>query len=421
MERSPGRPPFPRIPGPARGARREAEPFRRRIRAWISANAPAGAGGSPLWERTLLDAGLVCPMWPRRYGGAGLTLRETLVLEEECARAGVPRIGRGAGEHVIGPTVLAHGTAEQKARLLPAILAGDDRYCRAYSEPGHGSDLASVRTRGAVDGGTVVVTGRKSWVDGARSATVMLVLCRTDPEAPRHRGLSCVLVRLDGGDGVERRPVRGADGAHDLCEVLLDGARAPLRDVIGGVGGGWRTVLTALAHERASRMTGRPGLEAGFWDLVEAARKSGRTRDPLVRSRLAEAYTRMSLVRRTAERLAERTGAATDPGPEAALVNLLGAEYHRWFGELALDVVGAPALVRPDGDGYRTDRRQGAFLSGRAATIDAGTGEVLRDVIAERILGLPRDPAARAAVGGRRPGPDGPAEGRSPSLPAPRI
>ncbi|MEU3985746.1 acyl-CoA dehydrogenase family protein [Streptomyces sp. NPDC026672] len=390
------------------------------MREWISANIPAGpAGPAPWsapeahgaagdeetrpaaaaasyarWERRLLAAGLVCPAWPRRYGGAALGPDEVLVLEEECARAGVPRIGRGTGELVVGPVLLAHGTEEQRSRLLPRILSGEDTYCQAYSEAPHGSDLASVTTRGTVTGDEITVTGRKSWVHGAHRATTALVLCRTDPGAARHRGLSCVAVRLDDGD-TELRPVRTADGARDAHEIVFDGARAPLRDVIGGPGGGWSTVMTAVAHHRAGRAAAAHlGFQAEFWDLVSQARKSGRTRDPLVRDQLAWAYTRLALLRWAAVDRPEHGAAFGATGPESAVPSLLRAEYHRRFGEIALNITGAAGLVRPEAgeSPERTDRWQQLFLSSRGDTIAGGTAEILRDIIAERVLGLPKEP-----------------------------
>ncbi|MEV4336956.1 acyl-CoA dehydrogenase family protein [Streptomyces sp. NPDC049590] len=396
MEAAPGTPAFPY---PFR-----AGPFRRRVRAWISASVPPGltVPGRPAahaeWERRLLGAGLVCPAWPRRYGGAGLGVPEVLVLEEECARAGVPRIGRGTGELVVGPVLLAHGTEEQRARLLPGIRSGRDTYCQAYAEPSHGSDPASVRTRGTVVGDEIVISGRKTWVHGARRAGTALVLCRTDPAAERHRGLSCVAVRLDEGNGTRVRPVRSADGTQDLCEVEFDGARAPLRDVVGGLGGGWPVVMTALAHQRAGRaLASLTGFEAAFRDLVREAQKAGRTRDPLVRDQLARTYTRLALLRLTVA----DPPAAGAPGAGAAVTGLLRAEYRRRFGETALAVTGAAGLLGAgpgEEAGDPAGRWQRLFLSGRGDTIGDGTSEVLRDIIAERLLGLPAERNARSGA-----------------------
>ncbi|MFC4034794.1 acyl-CoA dehydrogenase family protein [Streptomyces polygonati] len=387
---------------PSTGA---AERYRQQTRRWIRAHAPAAPTGPEAWpapaaahwERALLDAGLICADWPARYGGSGLGAPESLLLDEEFARAGLPRIRRGAGERVVGPVLLAHGTEEQKDRLLPRIVSGQDTYCVAFAEAGHGSDLASVRTRGEVaeDGaGELRLTGRKSWVQGVERADRALVLCRTDPAAPGTGGLTLVVVGLDPGNGVARRTVQLADGGADCGELEFDGARAPLSDIVGGpggAGGGWPALVTALAYERAGRAASADlGFQEEFWDLVREAGKTGAAQDPLVRDRLAWAYTRITALRLYGRRAATRG----TPGADPAVAQLLSAEYRRRFGEIALDVTGAAGLVRPEGDGYPAGRWQHALLAGRAETIRSGTGELLRDAVAERLLGLPEEPGA---------------------------
>jgi alkylation response protein AidB-like acyl-CoA dehydrogenase len=227
-------------------------------------------------------------------------------------------------------------------------------------------------------------------VSGADRANAIVVLCRTEPQAPRHHGLSCVVLPLD-QDGVEVRPLQQLNGATDVFEVSLDGARATLGNVIGGLGNGWRVALTMLGFERAGRATDRHlGSEREFWELVETARRYGRDRDPLVRQQLAWAYAQVRVLRAQGLRLLARLAAGGEPGPEASLLELSWSEYHRRLGEIAVDVVGADALVRPDGEAYLTDRWQDVFLSSRADTIAAGTSEIRRTVIAEQVLGLPR-------------------------------
>jgi len=317
------------------------------------------------------------------------------------------------GELVIGPTIRVHGTPAQQARYQPGIRSGQDVYCLGFSEPGHGSDLASIETSGRVAGAEIVITGRKAWVLGAERATAMLVLCRTNLDVPGHLGLSCVLVGLDRDNGVDCRPVREMTGAAHLAEVVLDGARAPLGAVIGGVDKGWAPAMTALAHLRsAGAETVHLGLEVELWDLVREAERSGRAQEPKVRAELAWAYPGIAVLRLTALRRAARARAGAQPGPEAAIVNVLGAEHHRRFGEIALEIMGAAGMVRPDGPGYPTSRWQEVFLSSRAATIRSGTSEVLRNLIAERILGLPEEEpggllsllrGVRARIGGGRP------------------
>ncbi|HKF78615.1 MAG TPA: acyl-CoA dehydrogenase family protein [Candidatus Dormibacteraeota bacterium] len=377
-------------PGP------DLQAFRREARAWIAEFAPPGVDGPghpawPEWERRLLEARLVCPQWPGEAGGRGWGGAQLAVFEEECHRAGLPRLTRGVGESIVGPSLIVHGTAGQRARLLPRIVQGRDRHCLGFSEPGHGSDLAGVETLGEVAGDEIVVTGRKTWTAGADRATHVFVLCRTRPDARPHRDLSAVLLPMGGG-GVEVRPLRQMSGATGFFEVRLERTRAALADVIGGLGGGWRVAMTALAFERGGRAAVEHlAHERELWGLIETARRSGRSRDPLVRQQLAWAYAQVQLMRIQGIRRLAQMAVKQEPGVEASMTKLFSSEYHRRFGEIAVDVVGADALVRPDGDGYATDRWQDVFLSGRAETIASGTSEILRDVIAERALGLPGD------------------------------
>ncbi len=289
----------------------------------------------------------------------------------------------------VGAAIAVHGTAEQRARLLPRIADGRDRHCLGFSEPGHGSDLAGVETRAEVAGDDVVVTGRKAWISGAHHATRVLVLCRTGPGEPPHRDLSAVLVPVGAG-GVTVQPVRTLSGAAALSEVMLERARAPLADVIGGLGRGWPVAMTALAFERGGRAAVADlAHERDLWELIETARRSGRSRDPLVRQQLAWAYAQVQLMRIQGMRRLAQLAVKQEPGPEASIARLFESEYRRRFGEIAVDLAGAGAMIRPEGDGYATDRWQDVFLSSRAETISAGTSEIQRDIIAERALGLP--------------------------------
>ncbi|MEV0277879.1 acyl-CoA dehydrogenase family protein [Streptomyces sp. NPDC050610] len=375
-----------------------AEGFRRSVRDWIRANAPAPGGPYEQWERRLLAARLICPAWPREYGGSALGPLDALTLAEECARAGAPLVQRGVGEHLIGPAVMEHGTPAQRSALLPGIVSGEDRYCLGFSEPDHGSDLASAATAGEVRGGEVVVTGLKAWVAEPHRANMIAVLCRTSPASPAHRGLSLVLVPLTPANGVRVCRIRELTGSYGLGEVRLDGARVPLSHAIGGVDGGWAPAMTALAHGRAHEAaSAHLGFEERFWELVREARKSGRAREPEVRAQLAWAYTRITLLRATGLRIAARTAAGADTSGEAAVAALFRSEFGRRFGEIAVGVSGAAELVRPEGDGYGLSEWQEAFLTGRGATIGAGTGEVRRNAVAERVLGLPKE----AGGGGR--------------------
>jgi alkylation response protein AidB-like acyl-CoA dehydrogenase len=392
--------------------------FRAELRDWIAAQAPAGlaeqadwniavtAGGyrreqlaaaaaHPAyaeWEHKLAAARLICPQWPEEYGGQGMDAVRLAVLNEEFHRAGLPRVHRGMGESLVGPSVIVHGTPEQRARFLPRIISGTDVYCQGFSEPGHGSDLASVETRGVIDGDEIVITGQKVWTSGASRATMMFLLCRTDVAAEKHAGLSYVLIPFT-GPGVEYRPIRQMSGAAEFCEDFLDGVRAPLFNVIGGLNNGWRVAMTTLGHERGGRATtAHLGFEREFWELVDTARKYGKSADRLVRQELARAYTGVQLMRFSGLRTLAEVAEGRPPGPEASVAKLFWSEYHKRLGEIAISIVGSDGLLRPDGAGYPTTAWQNVFLSSRAGTIYSGTSEIQRNIIGERGLGLPKEP-----------------------------
>jgi alkylation response protein AidB-like acyl-CoA dehydrogenase len=392
--------------------------FRAGLRDWIAAEAPDGlaeladwnmavttggyrreelaaAAAHPAyaeWERKLAAVRLICPQWPEEYGGQGMDAVRVAVLNEEFHRAGLPRVHRGMGESLVGPSVIVHGTPEQRARLLPRIISGADVYCQGFSEPGHGSDLAAVETRGVIDGDEIVITGQKVWTSGASRATMMFLLCRTDPAVEKHAGLSYVLIPFT-GPGVEYRPIRQMSGASEFCEDFLDGVRASLSNVIGGLNNGWRVAMTTLGHERGGQATtAHLGFEREFWELADTARKYGKTADPLVRQQLAAAYTGVQLMRFSGLCTLAEVAEGRAPGPEASVAKLFWSEYHKRLGELAISIVGADGLLRPEGDGYPTTAWQNVFLSSRSGTIYSGTSEIQRNIIGERGLGLPKEP-----------------------------
>jgi alkylation response protein AidB-like acyl-CoA dehydrogenase len=396
----------------------ELRDFRDEVRTWIAENAPPGlseladwtgvamAGSTRRlgrnerehalyreWERRLQAAKLICPQWPAEVGGRGWDGARLALFNEECHRARVPRVVRGMGESLVGPSVIVHGTDEQRARLLPPIIAGEVIYCQGFSEPNHGSDLAGVETSGEIDDDELVITGQKVWTSGADRANAIFVLCRTEHAAPRHHNLSYVLVPLH-ENNIEVRPLRQMSGASEFFEAFLDGARAPLHDVIGGLGNGWRVAMTTLGFERGGSATvAHLAYEREFWELVDTARKYGRDRDPLVRQQLAWAYSQVQIMRFQGMRRLAQMAREREPGPEASVAKLFWSEYHRRLGEIAIEIVGTDALVRPGGDGYQTHRWQDVFLSSRAGTIYSGTSEIQRNIVAERALGLPREPA----------------------------
>jgi alkylation response protein AidB-like acyl-CoA dehydrogenase len=401
--------------------------FRAEVRAWLEANAPDGLAGCfdwraradlpgsvmsgqseedlaraqqhPLfreWEARCLDAHLVCAGWPEAYGGRGWDAVHMSIYDEECYRTGLPRVDRLQGESMVGPSIILHGTDEQKATFLPPIISGEHRYCQGFSEPNAGSDLAAVTTRGVVDGDQIAMSGQKLWTSRFSVANMIFVLCRTDPDATKHRGLSYVLAEFSAENGIDVRPVRQMTGAAEFGEVFLDGTRAPLTNVVGGLNNGWKVVQTTLMHERVGggRVTSLMCLarQREFSALVEAVRKAGDHTDPLVRQQLARAFTEVELLRITWGRIRAELAAERDPGPPAATWKLRWSEYHARLGTLAVDLLGPPSLIRPDGDGYATDPWQDVFLTAPAGLIYAGTSEIQRNIIGERVLGLPREP-----------------------------
>ena len=396
----------------------EIAAYRAELRAWIAAeapptlaslfdwNAPQTAGGrrgeamaaamaDPAyaeWEAKLVEKKLICAQWPEEYGGGGLDAVRVAVLNEEFHRAGLPRIARGMGEWLVGPSIIVHGTPEQKAHFLPRIISGEDRYCQGFSEPNHGSDLAAVDTRGVVEGDEVVVSGQKVLTSGAAHANRMFVLCRTNPDVPKHAGLSYVLIDFT-APGVSYRPIKQMSGAAEFAEDFLDGVRAPLFNVIGGLGNGWKVAMTTLGNERGGRATVQHlGYEREFWELAETARKRGRDTDPLIRQQLAWAYTQVQIMRFAGLRTLAQVAAGKQPGPEASVAKLFWSEYHKKLGELAIAIEGSDGLLRPEGTGYPVTGWQSVFLSSRAGTIYSGTSEIQRNIIGERALGLPKEP-----------------------------
>ena len=397
----------------------DAELFRKRVREFLAEALPAGWRGLGAiddraeadcfveqWRRILAEHGLLGVSWPREYGGAGLTKLEQVVLVEELARAGVPAMGGNDNFSIkmVGNTLLRWGTEAQKRRFLPRILSGEDVWCQGYSEPGAGSDLAGLSTRAVLDGDRWVVTGQKIWTSRAREANWMFLLARTDPAATRHGGITFLLVPLD-QPGVDIRPITMLSGETEFNEVFLDGATTPADHVVGEVNGGWAVAMTLLGHERGEEAATNPILFRAELDrLVALAGERGLNSDPVVRQRLARAHIRCEIMRFLGYRILTGvlSGSGT-VGPEASISKLYWSEYHRSVTELALDLLGADGTVL-DGRGpirsYRTDDPGapntsgswiGAFYNATAGTIYAGTSEIQRNILAEAILGLPRD------------------------------
>jgi len=373
-----------------------ARAFRDELRSWLDAAVPADRDerraltGSTQWADLLHGQRLLCVSWPSEFGGRGLTGLEVAVLNEELARVRMPRVTRGMGETLVGPSIIVHGTEEQQAHFLPRIIDGTDRYCQGFSEPDAGSDLASLTTRGVVDGDEVVIDGQKVWTSWYWDATTVFTLCRTDPDAPKHRGISYVLVPVcrDDGEpnGVEFRPIRQITGDSHFAETFYTGARAPLFNVIGGLHNGWRVSMTTLGNERGgSATTQHVQHEKMFWDLVEAARARGLARDPLTRRRLASFYEHVGIMRFAGLRILSALADDRDPGPAASINKMFWSEHQQRLTAYALEVLGP--------DGMLAGKWADLFLVSRSHTIWGGTAQIQRNIVGERVLGLPKEPA----------------------------
>jgi alkylation response protein AidB-like acyl-CoA dehydrogenase len=358
------------------------------------------------WRRTLYEHGYLGLAWPAQYGGGGLTKLEQVVLAEELARAGVPSgvVHDTFGIKMVGNTLLRWGTEEQKRRFIPRILSGEDRWCQGFSEPDAGSDLAGLSTRAVLDGNEWVIDGQKIWTTGAREANWIFVLARTDPGAPRHKGITFLLVPMP-QPGIEIRPIKMISGGSEFNEVFFTGARTAAHEVVGDVNGGWAVAMTLLGLERGEEAATNPILFRNEYDrLVALAREHGATDDPVIRDRLAWCFERVETMRFLGYRILSgylRDGAL---GPEASISKLYWSEYHREVTNLALAILGPRAFVpegRPPARHYRYDDPGvpnstaswlGVWYNATAGTIYAGTSEVQRNILAETVLGLPKEP-----------------------------
>jgi alkylation response protein AidB-like acyl-CoA dehydrogenase len=377
----------------------EDEAFRARARQWLAERiaAPGApfadlhpASGEPpthqrrrAWERELGAGGWIGLGW------AEGTLTRQVVWAEEYARAQAPASLGVVGEHLLAPTLLRHGSAAQQARFLPGIASGEEIWCQGYSEPGAGSDLASVRTSAVPEGEGWLVHGQKTWTSLSQWADWCFVLARTEPGSHRHHGLSLLLLPMDQPGRVDVRPIRQLDGHADFSEVFFDGARA--EQVLGHPGDGWRVAMTLLSFERGVGMLGRQiGFARELDDVITAAARTGAADDPVVRERLTRQWAELHTMRCNAL----RTLGTAEPG-SAAVAKLLWGGWHQRLGELAVRVLGpegaiAPGRHRPEG--YAVTDTQQRMLFSRADTVYGGSDQIQRNLIAERVLGLPREP-----------------------------
>ncbi|MFE9856224.1 acyl-CoA dehydrogenase family protein [Streptomyces sp. NPDC005780] len=381
------------------------EEFRTEIRGWLAANLTGafaglrGRGGPGreheafaerlAWERHMAAEGWTCVGWPEEHGGRGATIEQQVAFHEEYALADAPARVNHIGEQLLGPTLVAFGTPEQRARFLPPIVAVEELWCQGYSEPDAGSDLANVRTRAERDGEDWVVTGQKTWTSLAHDAQWCFVVARTEAGSTRHAGLSYLLVPLD-QPGVEIRPIQQLTGTSEFNEVFFDGARTSAAHIVGEPGDGWRVAMATLGFERGVSTLGQQvGFRRELETLIDLARRNGAADDPLIRDRLARAWTGLETIRFNALRMLDGVAAGA-PGPEASIGKIFWATWHRELGELAMSVLGAGGMTAPEAP-YELDDWQRLFLFSRSDTIYAGSNEIQRNIIAERVLGLPKE------------------------------
>ncbi|WP_328669690.1 acyl-CoA dehydrogenase family protein [Streptomyces sp. NBC_00328] len=386
------------------------EAFRREARAWLEERL-TGTPGRRDWERELGKGGWIGLGWQEDgYGNRCADLPRQVVWAEEYARSGAPARSGHIGENLLAPTLIAHGTPEQKRRFLPPIAEGRELWCQGYSEPGAGSDLAGIRTTAAraADAGEYRITGQKIWTSLAHEADWCFVLARTDPGSTRHHGLSFLLVPMDQPGRVEVRPIRQLTGTSEFNEVFFDGAVARAGHVVGGEGNGWRVAMSLLGFERGvSTLAQQIGFAEELGRVLRTAVATGAAGDPVVRDRLVRSWAELRTMRWNALRTLGGSegpgspGRTGDSGGEGApsVAKLLWGGWHRRLGELAVQVRGAAAAAGPADRSaalpYELDAAQHLFLFSRADTIYGGSDEIQRTIIAERALGLPREPRGR--------------------------
>ena len=398
----------------------EAAVYREKVRAFLAANLPKdwkGIGAlnhadaavfTESWREILAKNDYLAVNWPKEYGGAGLTSLESVVLAEEFAHAGAPGGGPndGFGIGMLGNTIIAIGTEEQKRHYLPRVLSGEDRWCQGYSEPSAGSDLGNLGCRAVLDGDEWVINGQKIWTSGGHLANHIFVLARTSPDDVKHRGITFLLVDMR-QKGVEVRPIKMMSGDSEFNEVFFTDARCPKENVVGEVNGGWMVAMTLLGHERgaAAAVTGI-SFRGELDKLTRLAKEKGMTKDVHIRQRLMQAHTKVEIMRFLGYSALTSFLHGKQPGPEASIGKLWWSEYHKELTELAVDILGADALVpvgqtphtafTTDAPGSPNDSANwvGVFLNARAGTIYAGTSQVQRGIVGEQVLGLPKEPRA---------------------------
>jgi alkylation response protein AidB-like acyl-CoA dehydrogenase len=383
------------------------EAFRKEVRQWLETHVPDELRGRGFaasradhaevqalraWQKTMYEAGYVGMDWPREFGGRGASIVEQIILFQEMARAESPQFVNRGGVSMLGPTLMKHGTPAQQARFLPKILTADEIWCQGFSEPNAGSDLANLQTRALRDGDDFVVNGQKVWTSMAHVADWCFLLVRTDPNAPKHKGISFLLVDMK-SPGIIIRPLRQITGEAEFNEVFFDNVRVPAENLVGRLNEGWGVALTTLAYERDLLTHIRHiSLRTAVHRLVKLTQERGRNADPRIRQKIAEIYIGEQALQLNGYRSLTRILKGGAPGPEGSTAKLFWSQIDQELAETATQVLG-PASQIAQGSPWAPDEGQWEFyaLLARGSGIRAGTTEILRNILGERVLGLPKD------------------------------
>jgi alkylation response protein AidB-like acyl-CoA dehydrogenase len=382
----------------------EQQAFRDEIRAWLEREVPReplpssatqeGFALHQAWEKKLYDAGYAAISWPEAYGGRDADLLTTTIFQEEYTRAGAPNRINVLGLGLAGPTLMAFGTEEQKQRWLPGILSADDIWCQGFSEPDAGSDLANVRATALREGDEYVVNGQKTWTSQGRFADWMFALVRTDREAPKHKGISFLMIDMH-SPGIEVRPIVQINGDAGFAEVFLTDVRVPVENLVGNENDGWRVAMTTLGFERGTGLGAHVRFSRDLQELVRIVKAVGLADDPLVRDRVARLYVETEVYKYNMYRTLTRMTTGKPIGPEASLNKLYWSEMEHRIYETGMDAMGPYAELTPKADSaVDKDHWQKSYWYSRAAMIYAGTSEIQKNIISERVLGLPKEPRA---------------------------
>ena len=388
----------------------EDEQFREEVASWLRENlcgdfeklrfrgGPGDEHTYPeerkVWEQKLAEGGWTCVGWPEEHGGRGCSIEQQVIFFEEYARAGAPgRMGH-IGEGLTGPTLIAFGTEEQKAKYLPGIVAGTELWCQGYSEPGAGSDLANVKTKARFDEarGKWLINGQKVWTSLAHESDYCFVIARTDPDSSGHKGLGFFLLQMN-QPGIEVRPIEQITGPSEFNEVFFDDAECEADDIVGAPGDGWKVAMGLLGFERGVSTLGQQmQFQNELDEVVQLAKTNGAANDPVIRQRIARAHAELKIMRYNSMRmLSGQSGSDGALQKEALIYKLFWATWHRSLGELAMDVMGPECEILEDGP-YELNRLQSMYLFVRSDTIYGGTNQIQRNIIAERGLGMPKEP-----------------------------